>query len=148
MIFVGIVMLSNQSGFTLLELLAAVSIIALLGAIAVPEYKDYHRRLRCLELARGYDLNQDTIVDVDDFSVYASYFGDFNPFTTAGSAYLTTRCGDDLSCIQNYQEAVDQDMIDKIDWSGDGEINISDFSYYSQAISSWYSDSCSYFYSN
>jgi prepilin-type N-terminal cleavage/methylation domain-containing protein len=39
----------NQKGFTLIELMVVVAIVAILAAIAVPQYQDYIARGRIAE---------------------------------------------------------------------------------------------------
>jgi len=44
-----------QPGFTLLEMLAVISIVALLAAVAIPVYRDYTDRARSAEIIARYD---------------------------------------------------------------------------------------------
>ena len=60
-----------QKGFTLIEVMIAVAVVAILSAIAIPSYTDYIRRARItdgrvivLKAVKGADLLQ--VLNVDE----------------------------------------------------------------------------------
>ena len=55
--------MKNQQGFTLIELMIVVAIIAILAAIALPAYQDYTIRSRVSELAVMADGMKTTVAE-------------------------------------------------------------------------------------
>jgi len=56
--------MKQQSGFTIIELMIAVAIIAILAAVALPAYEDYVRRARLVE---GFTSLADFRVRMEQF---------------------------------------------------------------------------------
>jgi type IV pilus assembly protein PilA len=88
-------MKSMQKGFTLIELMIVVAIIAILAAIAIPAYQNYLIRT---QVAEGMSLMGDAKVAVSE---YYSNYGEFPP--TQASAGLAT----DTDIKGKYVEKVD-----------------------------------------
>jgi len=81
----GVPMMTRQSGFTLIELMIVVAIIAILAAIALPAYQDYIVRAQVTE---GLSLSTEAKFAVADY--YASH-GDYPTLNTdAGLAAPTS----------------------------------------------------------
>lgn len=87
----------NQFGFTLIELMIAVAIVAILAAVALPSYQDYVRRGNIPEATGG--LGQGRIAMEQWFQDNRTYVGaacpgsgknfDFACATTAGTFTIT-----------------------------------------------------------
>lgn len=60
--------MSRQAGFTLIELMIVVAIIAILAAVAMPAYRDYVTRA---QVAEGYSLATEAKVAIANY--YAAY---------------------------------------------------------------------------
>ena len=77
-------MVRQQRGFTLLELMMVVTIIAILAAIAVPAYTDYVTRGRIIEATAGLG---------DARSKMEQYFQDNRTYPTGGCVVYPTAPG-------------------------------------------------------
>ena len=64
-------MKKNEQGFTLIELLTVVSIIAILAAIAIPQFSQY--RMRAYN-AEGFVLGGDVRKDIQEFYEHTGRF--------------------------------------------------------------------------
>ena len=74
--------LKNQGGFTLIELMIVIAILAILMAIAIPAYQDYTVRAQvseCISIVGGAKTfvaetasSQGTTVDAADYSNYTA----------------------------------------------------------------------------
>lgn len=80
--------MAKQSGFTLIELMIVVAIIAILAAVALPAYRDYVTRA---QVAEGYSLATGAKVAI------ATYYGEYGQFPntnpSAGMAQPTSYSG-------------------------------------------------------
>ncbi|MGY3265897.1 pilin [Lysobacter sp. HA35] len=71
--------MKNQQGFTLIELMIVVAIIAILAAIALPAYQDYVARSQVTE---GMSLASGAKTAV------AEYYSNYGTFTAAGNSAI------------------------------------------------------------
>ncbi|KAF1708603.1 pilin [Pseudoxanthomonas sacheonensis] len=86
--------MKKQQGFTLIELMIVVAIIAILAAIAIPAYRDYLIRT---QVSEGASLSGGAKVAVDEY--YANYGVAPATNAAAGLATNTTIKGDYVSQV-------------------------------------------------
>jgi len=83
------VKVSNQEGFTLVELMVVVAIIGILSAVAIPNFKKYQAKSKVseakLQLAAIYSAETSLQSDYDHFATCLQYAGYIGP--TAGNYY-------------------------------------------------------------
>lgn len=83
------VKVSNQEGFTLVELMVVVAIIGILSAVAIPNFKKYQAKSKVseakLQLAAIYSAETSLQSDYDSFATCLQYAGYIGP--TAGNYY-------------------------------------------------------------
>ena len=71
----------NQKGFTLIELMIVVTIIGILGSIAVPIYRDYSIRTRVGECASVFSaIKTETSVSTSEGFIYADSINELSDF--------------------------------------------------------------------
>jgi len=92
-------MKNMQKGFTLIELMIVVAIIAILAAIAIPAYQDYLIRTQVSEGAVLTDGAKTAMAE------YYSNTGDFP--ATGGTANSTIGLAQSTSILGKYVESVD-----------------------------------------
>lgn len=87
---------SNQKGFTLVELMVVVAIIGILSAVAIPNFKKYQAKAKTseakLQLASIYSAETAFMADADSFAACLNDMG-YDPGNTAASRYYTVGFG-------------------------------------------------------
>lgn len=79
-------LVGKNSGFTLIELMIAVAIVAILASVALPSYQDYVRRGRIPEATSG--LGQGRIIMEQWFQDNRTYVGARCPGATQSFAFV------------------------------------------------------------
>jgi type IV pilus assembly protein PilA len=80
--------LSNQKGFTLVELMVVVAIIGILSAVAIPNFKKYQAKAKTseakLQLASVYSAETAFMSDADAYATCLGQMG-YDPGSTAAA---------------------------------------------------------------
>jgi type IV pilus assembly protein PilA len=100
----------GQDGFSLIELMIAAAIVAILAAIAVPAYQDYVRRARVVE---GLELAGAAKGAVTEYYVNHSIFPVDN--ATAGLASAASIIGNAVSRVSVVNGVIDIAFNYKVD---------------------------------
>ncbi len=97
--------LKNQGGFTLIELMIVIAILAILMAIAIPAYQDYTVRAQnseCISIAGGAKVFASETASSNGITVpdlTAAQVGDFTPPATTDFCTLTLGTGGDITVV-------------------------------------------------
>jgi type IV pilus assembly protein PilE len=84
----------NSAGFTLIELIIACVIVAILAAIAIPQYRDYITRSRIQEATAGLAAKRSKLeLYYDNSRDYSSAPDCANDAATSKSFTFTGNCG-------------------------------------------------------
>lgn len=86
--------MTNQKGFTLIELMIVVAIIGILAAIAIPAYQDYTIRAKVTE---GLNLGSSTKLAVSETVASGTDLDDIDSLATAGTAFTATAIVEDIT---------------------------------------------------
>ncbi|MDX1459886.1 MAG: prepilin-type N-terminal cleavage/methylation domain-containing protein [Xanthomonadales bacterium] len=82
----------NQEGFTLIELMIVIAIVAILVALAVPAYKDYTIRTKVAECVNGAAVPKLAISEYRESSSPTAWPADSNAAATAAPAGQSQYC--------------------------------------------------------
>jgi len=85
-------LIMKQKGFTLIELMIVIAIVAILVALAVPAYKDYTIRTKVGECVNGAAVPKLAISEYRESSSPTSWPPDQNAAATARNAGVSQYC--------------------------------------------------------
>jgi len=98
----------TEKGFTLIELMIVIAIVAILVALAVPAYKDYTIRTKVGECVNGAAVPKLAISEYRQSSSPTAWPADSNAAATGGTAGQSQYC----DAFPNYVAATGQFQID------------------------------------
>ncbi len=117
----------NKSGFTLVELMVVVSIVGVLSAVAIPNFRKYQAKSRSSEakilLAASFKAESIFFQEFDFYHKCLDYMG-FVPDESESSRYYTIGFGAvNTIDIAIYNDGVNKNLVE-IDCPNNGDINV------------------------